>query len=145
MARTPLRNTHWIEPGRLLAGEHPSGPGERATRKRIAKLVDSGIDCFLDLTEPGEIEPYELHLAAAARGREIAYLRRPIPDHGVPDDDAVMRDILAALDEALAGGRTVYMHCRAGIGRTNLVAGCWMAARRKEPKVSPPAGPRRTR
>jgi len=129
MARTPLRNTHWIEPGRLLAGEHPSGAGERATRKRIAKLVGAGIDCFLDLTEPGEIEPYELHLAGAAPGREIAYLRRPIPDHGVPGSDAVMRDILAALDEALAGGRTVYMHCRAGIGRTNLVAGCWMAAR----------------
>jgi ADP-ribosylglycohydrolase len=129
MARTPLRNTHWIEPGRLLAGEHPCGAGERATRKRIAKLVGAGIDCFLDLTEPGETEPYEQLLAGAAPGREIAYLRRPIPDHGVPGSDAVMRDILTALDEALAGGRTVYMHCRAGIGRTNLVAGCWMAAR----------------
>jgi len=71
VARTPLRNTHWIEPGRLLAGEHPSGAGERATRKRIAKLVDAGIDCFLDLTEPGEIEPYELHLAGAALGRAL--------------------------------------------------------------------------
>ena len=29
----------------------------------------------------------------------------------------------------LDGGRTVYLHCRAGIGRTNLVAGCWMANR----------------
>lgn len=129
MPRTPLRNTHWIEPGRLLAGEHPFGGGERATRKRIAKLVNAGIDCFLDLTEPGEIDPYEAQLAGAARGREIAYLRHPIPDHGIPRSDDAMRAILATLDEALAEGRTVYMHCRAGIGRTNLVAGCWMAGR----------------
>lgn len=129
MARTPLRNCHWIEPGRLLAGEYPTGDGVRATKKRIAKLVDAGIDCFFDLTEPGELDSYEPLLAAAARGREIAYLRQPLPDHGLPDSDAVMRAILEALDRALEEGRTVYLHCRAGIGRTNLVAGCWMANR----------------
>ncbi len=129
MARTPLRNSHWIEPGRLLAGEHPSGEGVRATKKRIGKLVDAGIDCFLDLTEPGELDSYEPLLVKAVRGREIAYLRRPIRDHGVPVSDAAMREILDALEGALAAGRTVYLHCRAGIGRTNLVAGCWMANR----------------
>ncbi len=129
MARTPLRNSHWIEPGRLLAGEHPSGEDVRATKKRIGKLVDAGIDCFLDLTEPGELESYEALLVKSVRGREIAYLRWPIPDHGVPDSDAAMREILGALEGALGAGRTVYLHCRAGIGRTNLVAGCWLANR----------------
>jgi ADP-ribosyl-[dinitrogen reductase] hydrolase len=129
VARTPLRNSHWIEPGRLLAGEHPSGEGVRATKKRIGKLVDAGIDSFLDLTEPGELESYEPLLVKAVRGREIAYLRRPIRDHGLPDSDAAMREILEALEGELAAGRTVYLHCRAGIGRTNLVAGCWMANR----------------
>ncbi len=129
MARPPLPNCHWIEPGRLLAGEHPCGDGERATKKRIARLVDAGIDLFFDLTEPGELGSYEPLLAKAARGREIAYLRRPLPDHGLPGSDAVMHEILEALDAALRDGRTVYLHCRAGIGRTNLVAGCWMANR----------------
>ena len=129
MARTPLRNSHWIEPGRLLAGEHPAGEDERATRKRLGRLVAAGIDCFIDLTESGERGSYESLLADVARGREISYLRRPIRDHGVPDGDAAMREILETLDAALADGRTVYLHCRAGIGRTNLVAGCWMAAR----------------
>jgi ADP-ribosylglycohydrolase len=129
VARTPLPNSHWIEPGKVLAGEHPAGDSERSTKKRIGKLVDAGIDCFLDLTEPGELESYEPLLAKAARGREIAYLRRPISDHGLPESDAVMSEILEALDGLLADGRTVYLHCRAGIGRTNLVAGCWMANR----------------
>ncbi len=129
MARTPLRNCHWIEPGRLLAGEHPSEAGARATKKRVVKLLDAGIDCFLDLTEPAELDSYEPILAKAARGREISYLRLPIRDHSVPASDVAMRGILEVLEHALGAGRTVYLHCRAGIGRTNLVAGCWMASR----------------
>jgi ADP-ribosylglycohydrolase len=129
VARPPLPNSHWIEPGRLLAGEHPAGSDERATRRRIEKLVAAGIDCFFDLTDPSELAPYEPLLAEAGRGRDIAYQRLPIRDHGVPASATEMGEILAALDAALAGGRTVYMHCHAGIGRTNLVAGCWIASR----------------
>jgi ADP-ribosylglycohydrolase len=129
VARNPLPNSHWIEPGRLLAGEHPSGGDDKATRKRLGKLLGAGIDCFLDLTEPSELESYEPLLAAVRGGDATMYLRRPIRDHGVPQSEAGMREILAALDHALAEGRSVYLHCRAGIGRTNLVAGCWIASR----------------
>ena len=127
MARPPLPNSHWIESGRLLAGEHPSGSSSTATRRRLARLLDAGVDCFIDLTRPAEFESYEAELAKAARGRKALYQRHPIPDHGVPESAAAMREILAALDRALAEGRTVYLHCRAGIGRTNLVARCWIA------------------
>jgi ADP-ribosylglycohydrolase len=129
MARSPLPHSHWIEPGRLLAGEHPAGADDQATRKRLAKLLDAGIDCFIDLTEPEEMASYESLLAAARGGDQAAYLRRPIRDHGVPQSAAGMRLILETLERALAEGRSVYLHCRAGIGRTNLVAGCWLASR----------------
>lgn len=129
MARGPLPNSHWIEPGRLLAGEHPSAADDKATRKRLAKLLDAGIDCFLDLTEPVEIESYQPLLAAARGAEGVLYLRRPIRDHGVPKSDAGMQQILDTLERVLAEGRSVYLHCRAGIGRTNLVAGCWIASR----------------
>ena len=33
------------------------------------------------------------------------------------------------LDDALATGHCVYLHCRAGIGRSAMVAGCWLAER----------------
>jgi len=129
VARTPLPNSHWIEPGRLLAGEHPSGPDDKATRKRLGKLLAAGIDCFIDLTEPSELDSYQPLLAAHRDGGAARYLRRPIRDHGVPKDDAAMRDILDALARAFAEGSSVYLHCRAGIGRTNLVAGCWLASK----------------
>ncbi len=129
MARSPLPNSYWIEPGRVLAGEHPSGANDESTRKRLRRLADAGIDCFLDLTEPDEFAPYEPLFSAPQRGRGTLHLRRPIRDHGVPQTDAHMRDIIETLEAALAGGRCVYLHCRAGIGRTNLVAGCWIAER----------------
>jgi len=129
VARAPLPHSHWIEPGRLLAGEHPSGPDDKATRKRLAKLLAAGIDCFIDLTDPGELESYQPLLAALRGGEAARYLRRPIRDHGVPKSEAAMQEILEALARALAEGRSVYLHCRAGIGRTNLVAGCWLASR----------------
>ncbi len=129
MARNPLPHSHWIQPGRLLAGEHPAGEDDKATRKRLAKLLDAGIDCFIDLTEPEERESYQPLLASARGGDQAAYVRRPIRDHGVPHSEAGMRLILDTLDHALAEGKSVYLHCLAGIGRTNLVAGCWLASR----------------
>ena len=129
MAKSPLPNSYWVEQERLLAGEHPAGADAEATRKRLRRIVDAGIDCFIDLTEPAEFESYQPALAALMTGQAIAYLRKPIRDHGVPESDAHMQEILDALDGALAEGRLVYLHCRAGIGRTNLVAGCWLASR----------------
>ncbi len=128
MARTPLPNSYWLEPKRILAGEHPSGAGDDATAKRLRALLEAGIDCFIDLTEAGELDSYERQLAKVAGQREAVYLQRPIPDHGVPESRAKMQEILDALEGALADGRCVYLHCRAGIGRTNLVAGCWLAS-----------------
>lgn len=129
MARLPLPNSHWIEPERLLAGEHPAGSDDGETARRLARILDAGVDCFLDLTEPLECKSYQPLLPAAKDGRAIVYLRCPIRDHSVPASAAKMREILRTLDRALAKGQCVYLHCRAGIGRTNLVAGCWMASK----------------
>jgi ADP-ribosylglycohydrolase len=129
VARPPLPHSHWLEPDRILAGEHPWGGSDEATAERVQKLLDAGVDCFFDLTEPGELDSYEKFLRPAAGGRDIVYLQKPIYDHCIPESPRHMQEILDALDAVLADGRRVYIHCRAGIGRTNLVAGCWFASR----------------
>ena len=37
-----------------------------------------------------------------------------------------MASILDAVDNAIAGGGTVYVHCWGGVGRTGTVVGCWL-------------------
>ncbi len=125
----PLPNSYWIEPGRVLGGEYPAGASEEATLNRLRLLLDAGIDCFIDLTEPGECEAYEGFLPGPYSTEPVLYLRLPIRDHGLPESPDHMQEILDELDAALDEGRSVYLHCRAGIGRTNLVAGCWFASR----------------
>jgi ADP-ribosyl-[dinitrogen reductase] hydrolase len=121
-ASLPLPNCYWVLPGRLLAGEHPTGTTVAATAARLRRLLDAGINSFIDLTERDELTAYDGELPAS-----VHYLRSPIPDHGVPDEPRRMVALLDYLDEALRVGRVVYLHCRAGIGRTGTVAGCLLA------------------
>jgi hypothetical protein len=132
----PLPGTWWIEPGRLLGGAHPASRSMADTLSRIEALLDLGMTAFVDLTEPGETAPYEALLGAGATQprRELQYTRMPMPDHGVPSTPQTMKDILAHLDRALAGGHAVYLHCRAGIGRTGLVAGCHLVDKGMAPE-----------
>lgn len=123
-----MPNSYWVEPGRILAGEYPAGNGEEATLERVQRLLAAGVDCFIDLTEPGELDPYEEFLPGPYARDPVIYLRKPIRDHGLPESAEQMQEILDELEAALAEGRCIYLHCRAGIGRTNLVAGCWFAS-----------------
>jgi ADP-ribosylglycohydrolase len=126
----PIPETYWVAPGRLLVGEYPGSNSRAAAMDRLRRFLQAGVTCFLDLTEFAELPSYEPLLPmAAADGRRIEYLREPIPDHGVPANREAMEQVLATLDGALEAGHVVYMHCRAGIGRSSMVAGCWLASR----------------
>lgn len=125
----PRPDSYWVRPGRLLAGEYPGDASGEAARGKLNALLDQGVDCFIDLTNPGELLPYEplLRELATARGLDVEYQRMPIRDFGVPDEPARMAAILDALDSALATGRTPYVHCWGGVGRTGTVVGCHLA------------------
>ena len=126
----PIDTTYWVVPGRFLVGEHPGSRSRARSMDRLRRFLEAGITCFIDLTELDESPGYDRHLPfESPSGRRIDYLRQPIPDHGVPADRATMDRILAMLDDALGSGHGVYLHCRAGIGRSAMVAGCWLAER----------------
>jgi ADP-ribosyl-[dinitrogen reductase] hydrolase len=113
-----------VLPGEVLAGEYPAVAEAAGTHERLARLMAAGVGCFIDLTQPQELPPYQQALPLS-----IEYLRKPIPDHAVPEDARHMEEILECLRAQLALGRVVYVHCRAGIGRSGMVAGCLLAER----------------
>jgi ADP-ribosyl-[dinitrogen reductase] hydrolase len=115
----PLPSAFWLLPGRLLAGEYPGTPQEEATRDRIQALLAAGVDCFVNLTTPDELPSYEVLLPA-----HVSHHRRPIRDHALPELPEYMVDILELIEGSLRAGHRLYVHCRAGIGRTNTVLGC---------------------
>lgn len=116
----PHGNTYWLWAGHVLAGEHPAKEGEAALLERLQLMAQIGITHFIDLTSPNDPLKAYWPLGGAIR------INHPIADFGVPSV-AQMNGILHSIDEALQNGGKVYVHCRAGIGRTGTVAATWLA------------------
>jgi protein-tyrosine phosphatase len=111
----------WIEGQRLALMARPLG-GDRLDDE-IAVLNAQGVDAVLSLLERDEVSELDLSregVVCAAHG--IAFHGYPIPDRGLPADRAAFLDTMRALAGYVAGGGTLAIHCRAGIGRTSLAA-----------------------
>lgn len=117
----PAGNTYWVRRGALLAGEYPWHRDPQAGAVALGRIVEAGVTYFVDLTEPGELEPYDGWLRE--RG-SVVHRRLPIRDGDVPERAEDMREILDTIDRAIADGHVVYVHCWGGIGRTGTVVGC---------------------
>ena len=127
----PLPNSYWVIPGRFAAGEYPGAVDSERAAARLNTLLSAGIAHFIDLTEPGELEPYVEIAEEEARnlGLTVAHERHPIVDGSVPRSREQMARVLDAIDAALSDRKTIYIHCWGGVGRTGTVVGCWLVRR----------------
>jgi len=116
-----------IEPGRLIAGRHPCAWGPENAPVEVRDLLAAGVTLFLDLTQEGELEPYDHLVAPPAR-----HVRMPIRDFSVPTREH-LGDTLDEIDAELRTGGLVYVHCWAGCGRTGVVVGSWLVRHGGEP------------
>ena len=117
---TPITNSYWVIPGKLLAGEYPD-------RTKLKALLDAGITRFIDLTAPEDcLEPYGDIINKLSGGKAVRH-SFPVPDFSIPRTPGLMSELLDTVDREIASGEKVYIHCWGGIGRTGTAVGCWLA------------------
>lgn len=123
----PTFNCYWLNPGKVMVGEYPVSRSLASIKDKLKGFIEAGFTFFLDLTEPGELPPYDKELMELAReyGRKISYTRIPIKDIGVPSREMMVK-ILDTIDKAVSENNVVYVHCRGGIGRTATISGCYL-------------------
>jgi hypothetical protein len=65
--RKPLAESYWVVPDRLLAGKYPGGKTAKEAERRLAPFLEAGFDTFIDLTEAGELPPYDIYLPGSVQ------------------------------------------------------------------------------
>ena len=130
----PSPYSYWVVPGRFAAGEYPGAKDPVEAAPKLEGLLKSGINHFIDLTglnvrgQPDNLTPYsDIAQEQASRlGLSVGWERHTIVDGSIPASAWHMAGTLDAIDAALDEGKTIYLHCLGGVGRTGTVVGCWL-------------------
>jgi protein-tyrosine phosphatase len=124
---TQMRSTiYWIEAaakGRLGIMARPRS-GDWLDDE-IAGWEAAGINTIVSLLERDEVN--ELGLGdeeKLCRRHGMTFISFPIPDRGVPRTEGETEILARNIALKLKDGTTVAIHCRAGIGRSSLIAAC---------------------
>jgi len=117
---------HWIkdiEPLRLAIGPRPRGGHWLHTD--IEAWQGAGVDVVVSLIDGAEERDLELEQEAAiCRACGIEFVSFPIRDRDVPSSPDATASLVDWVVSDLRRGLGVAIHCRMGIGRSGVIAGC---------------------
>lgn len=118
--RRPIENSYEVTKN-IYAGEYPRNKDDESSYAKLKHFESFGITHFVDLTEVGELQPYESLLYKGAK-----YFRFPIKDESIPQSTEDVRSLIAKITKVIKDSpkAKVYIHCWGGVGRTGLIVGC---------------------
>ncbi|CAL77252.1 hypothetical protein BRADO3469 [Bradyrhizobium sp. ORS 278] len=123
-----MSRLHWIDlltAGRLAIAARPRA--EDWLADDTAVWAGEGIAIVVSLLEPAEVHDLGLQREAAlCESRGMAFVSFPIPDRGLPERRSAALQLAQDLAARLTEGADVLIHCRAGIGRSAVIAACVM-------------------
>ena len=121
-----MPEVYWIrdvEPLRLAVMPRPRG-GEWLADE-VSGWKRMGIDIVVSLLHPYEADELDIAEEESLCQRHGIYYRSfPIEDRGTPRSVAEFLDLANEIAASVKQGFAVAVHCRAGIGRSGLLAAC---------------------
>ena len=106
-------------------GDGQVGLHNRDYETDMKSLTDSGVDKIYGLMPTSELE---FMSATAIINGPIPYRHLPMEDRGVPEgDNSLFSSAIAEASQDMVEGRRILIHCRGGLGRTGIFAGCVLA------------------
>jgi protein-tyrosine phosphatase len=89
----------------------------------IGSWQRAGVNTVVSLLEGEEVDELGLSQEAAlCATRNIAFVSFPIPDRGLPASNTAALLLADRLAREIEAGQSVAVHCRAGIGRSAMMA-----------------------
>lgn len=108
-------------------GIMPRPRGNEWLEEEILSAKKQGAKVIVSLLEKDEIRELGLERQSTICAKhEIAYLHFPIPDRSIPDHDKNLHNFIKQVKERIDLGDSTVVHCRMGIGRSSIIAGCLM-------------------
>jgi protein-tyrosine phosphatase len=120
-----MSRLHWIElpaAGRIAIMARPRA--DDWLKAEIAEWKASDLEMVVSLLEQEEVSELGLQREAdLCRESGIEFVSFPIPDRGVPETRQAL-ELANSIAKGIADGRSIAVHCRAGIGRSSVIAAC---------------------
>jgi protein-tyrosine phosphatase len=116
---------HWINLEGVRLGIMPRPRGNDWLPGDLRMLRQAGVDVIVSALTASETE--ELGLSAESKEctqNGLIFVPFPIEDRSLPTDRSKFDSLVEQLAQCLRKGKSVAVHCRAGIGRSSLIAAC---------------------
>jgi len=116
---------YWINRDGIRLGIMPRPRGNDWLADDLRVIRQAGVDVIVSALTTSEAE--ELGLTAEAQEcaqNDLLFISFPIEDRSLPTNPAEFTLLVDQLVKLSRNGKSVVIHCRAGIGRSSLIAAC---------------------